>query len=318
MRGFLRWLMPIPFTILTCWLLIRFLRQEEGWGGLMPFFTSPGWIMPVAVLYTASFLLKAWAWRVYTSGALSWSLSVQGLYASLFVNHVLPVKAGDLVRAGLAAREPRLGWDGALHSVGALRSLDLLTLGTLAAAGTLLYGVSGAAEGYLRLLAAVAIAVCAAAAVLLLGRRTAVGGFVGKHLTMVRSILAGRRGAGVLVLTAASWILEGSVLYSAARVMGVELSITAAVWVTAMTVAGQVFHFTPGGIGTYESFMTGSLAAVGVPLETAFAVAVATHGFKFIYSYAAGGLLLWRAAVTWRQMKEWTRLKGTIRFRTSR
>ena len=71
----------------------------------------------------------------------------------------------------------------------------------------------------------------------------------------------------------------------AAKALGVELSIAAAVAVTAFTILFQVFHVTPGGIGVYEAVMTGALYAHGVPWEQGLALAVATHGLKFAYSY---------------------------------
>ena len=71
----------------------------------------------------------------------------------------------------------------------------------------------------------------------------------------------------------------------AAKALGVELSIAAAVSVTAFTILFQVFHLTPGGIGVYEAVMTGALYVHGVPWEQGLALAVATHGLKFAYSY---------------------------------
>ena len=88
--------------------------------------------------------------------------------------------------------------------------------------------------------------------------------------------------------TLPSWILEAAVVLVAAQALGVELSIAAAVTVTAFTILFQVFHLTPGGIGVYEASMTGALYAHGIPAEEALALAVLTHGLKFAYSYSVG------------------------------
>lgn len=63
--------------------------------------------------------------------------------------------------------------------------------------------------------------------------------------------------------TLPSWILEAVVIIVAARVLGIELSMTAAVAVTAFTILFQMIHVTPGGIGLYEVVMTGALYASG-------------------------------------------------------
>ena len=49
-------------------------------------------------------------------------------------------------------------------------------------------------------------------------------------------------------LDIASWALESAVILVAAQALGIEISIAAAVAVTAFTILFQVFHVTPGGI----------------------------------------------------------------------
>ncbi len=88
-----------------------------------------------------------------------------------------------------------------------------------------------------------------------------------------------------LLWTLPSWALEAAVILVAAEALGIELSIAAAVAVTSFTILFQVFHLTPGGIGVYEAVMTGALYAHGIPWEQGLALAVATHGLKFAYSY---------------------------------
>ena len=85
--------------------------------------------------------------------------------------------------------------------------------------------------------------------------------------------------------TLPSWILEAVVIIVAARALGIELSLAAAVSVTAFTILFQAFHITPGGIGVYEAVMTAALFAHGIPWQEGLALAVATHGLKFAYSY---------------------------------
>ena len=80
-------------------------------------------------------------------------------------------------------------------------------------------------------------------------------------------------------------MLEAGVILVAAKALGIELSVAAAVAVTAFTILSQAFHVTPGGIGVYEAVMTGALHAHGVPWQQGLALAVATHGLKFAYSY---------------------------------
>ena len=92
--------------------------------------------------------------------------------------------------------------------------------------------------------------------------------------------------AGAALWTLPSWVLEAVVLMVAAQALGIDVSPTTAIAVTAFTILFQVFHVTPGGIGVYEASMTGALYALGVDWQEGLALAVLTHGMKFAYSYS--------------------------------
>jgi uncharacterized membrane protein YbhN (UPF0104 family) len=99
-------------------------------------------------------------------------------------------------------------------------------------------------------------------------------------------------------LTVASWLLEAGAVWSAARAAGVGLSPVAAAAATAVTIAFQGLQFTPGGLGLYETSLTGSLAVLGVDPAAGLSLALATHALKFAYAYLAGALCLGALALT--------------------
>ncbi len=180
----------------------------------------------------------------------------------------------------------------AAASTGVARLLDFTCLILIAAGfGVLLTSLDGGTD-WLRSLAIPAGVVMGATSGLMLLRYRALDriwpGPLRNRLQTLRGQLAlisvGRIARAVL-WTLPSWILEAGVLLVAAEALGTELSLAAAVAVTAFTILFQVFHFTPGGIGVYEASMTGALYALGIPWEEGLAVAVLTHGLKFAYSY---------------------------------
>jgi uncharacterized membrane protein YbhN (UPF0104 family) len=61
-----------------------------------------------------------------------------------------------------------------------------------------------------------------------------------------------------------------------------------------LTIIGQVFHVTPGAIGTYETSMSSLLGLYGIDPAQALLIAVIAHAFKFVYSFVGGGLTMWR------------------------
>ncbi len=88
-----------------------------------------------------------------------------------------------------------------------------------------------------------------------------------------------------------------------ARAVDMPLSFWQAVWVNSATVSGQVAQVAPGGLGTYESVMAFALAQLETPWGTAYTAAVLTHAFKFLFSYAAGALVLVFSPSDWRAVR---------------
>ena len=253
--------------------------------------TQP-WLLAILVFaYSGAFLLRAIAWRVLSSKCIGiWQLFVS-IQAGLLVNHLTPVKLGELVRPLLAARFGMPVAEAA-STTAVARYLDFAALLAIAAvvgsAASLATGTRPWLEG-LALPAAVILS-CGGA---LLAMRHSLGfgvfpGAIRARLELLQNQLrqvSARQIAQAALWTLPSWVLEAAVILVAAKALGVELSFAAAVAVTAFTILFQVFHITPGGIGVYEAVMTGALYAHGVPWEQGLALAVATHGLKFAYSY---------------------------------
>jgi uncharacterized membrane protein YbhN (UPF0104 family) len=204
----------------------------------------------------------------------------------MLANHLLPVKAGEVLRPLLLARRGTGIMEAATTTLVA-RLLDFLCLILLAIA--FLLPVSGAGLAFL---APPLLVIGAAAAALLWLRRADFPlPLPGPAARKLRSLQAGLRqiGAGklfaALAWTLPSWMLEASAVYVAASSMGLDLPVHAAIAVTAITVLFQVIHITPGGIGIYEASMTGALLLYGVPVTEGAAIAVLTHGLKFAYAF---------------------------------
>jgi hypothetical protein len=82
------------------------------------------------------------------------------------------------------------------------------------------------------------------------------------------------------------------VVAAVASAAGAPISFTGAIAVTAVTVAAQAVAVTPGGFGTYEAVATTALVALGVPVGTAFAIALVTHAVKTAYAVLVGVVAL--------------------------
>ena len=242
-----------------------------------------------AFTYLLAFLIRALAWKVYIPKQVKYLNCVQAIFLSLFINHITPVKAGDFFRAGfLAAKEQELTVDESANSVIFMRFLDIVTLASITGAGLLILGKDLVFNLSLPLLAAFAI--LAVIGIMLLNRFFS--GFVQKHLIMLKDALSQKRSLYLFPLVIISWVLESFVIWNVAKSMGISFSFIEGLWVNSLTVGGQVFQITPGGISTYESVMTSALAILGIGTREAYTASILSHGFKFVFSYFTGLLLL--------------------------
>ena len=250
------------------------------------------WLLAVLVVaYTGAFLLRAIAWRVLSSGCTGIYQLFVSIQAGLLVNHLAPVKLGEIARPVLAVRYG-MPMAEAASTTAIARYLDFAALLAIAALVGAVVSLTTGAELWLEALALPAGVILACGGALIAMRQSRGFGvfpeFLRARLETLQQQLrqvSARRVTHAALWTLPSWVLEAAVILIAAQALGVELSITAAIAVTAFTILFQVFHVTPGGIGVYEAVMTGALYTHGVPWEQGLALAVATHGLKFAYSY---------------------------------
>jgi uncharacterized membrane protein YbhN (UPF0104 family) len=130
--------------------------------------------------------------------------------------------------------------------------------------------------------------------VLLLAAAVWLGG-----LLWLRRLARGPLGAGlrpssglVAAGAAAAWVLESVLVWRTAQCAGLEIGLTDAVVVTAVTIAAQAVAIAPGGIGTYEAAAVGAYVALGAEAGDALAAALTAHALTTGYALLGGALAL--------------------------
>jgi uncharacterized membrane protein YbhN (UPF0104 family) len=251
------------------------------------------------VSYTAAFALRALAWRMLTPDGPPVLRMFSFLQVALLVNHLLPTKAGEVVRVGLLARSGTpLG--AAAASTVLARGLDFVALCAIVLVlGPLAGGQLPALAGLLTL----PLLVVAVGALLAWFLVTAPVDAMSARLppplaallTQTRLTLRAvppRHVAAAFLAVVPSWVLEAGALWAVALAAGVTLSFEVVAVATAFTIAFQGFQVTPGGLGLYEASLATVLTLFGLDPATGLTLAVATHALKFAYAYLVGGLCL--------------------------
>jgi uncharacterized membrane protein YbhN (UPF0104 family) len=247
---------------------------------------------PLALLaafgaYTGAFILRMFAWRPFVPRSIPASKLFGLIFAALFLNHLAPVKAGDLARIYGVAKQ---GVEGGRAAAGVIlaRLADLAGLLVVLAWAWTLAG--GAKWG--SLIAPTSAVVVTALALWALTRTETLSPLgrlakpAAKLQTALRETTPGALGVAFL-WAAPAWVLEAGVLLFLVRGVGLDLGVAGAVAATCFAVLVTAVPLTPGGLGTYEAGMVFVLVSLGVSAEPAFAVAVISHATKFLYAFAA-------------------------------
>lgn len=310
-----KWVVSAAVILFVFFLYIswKWFDREQFLHHLRTLLVHPQWFVMMFGGYLLSFILKAEAWRLYAGSQVRFRIYFHGIIYSLLVNHLLPLKVGDIVRTGFLMKNARKTWDEALHSVGVMRLMDMFVLGIFSLIGVVIIGLSASWAWIATLLSGIFV-------VAIMIRLTALHrtSFVQRHWSYFKGIMLSRNGLFVMILVTVSWVLEATVIYGIASILLLDLGVPSLVWANSVTIAGQVLHITPGGIGTYESTLSGSLVVLGIGWKEAYTAALMSHIFKFVFAYVVGGYTLLRMPIRWFEIKDWlTKKQKTAKEETS-
>jgi uncharacterized membrane protein YbhN (UPF0104 family) len=241
--------------------------------------SAPAELLAVLATYGLAFALRALLWsRVVPS--LRPGHALASVHISLAGNHLLPLRLGEALRVTSAVRLGGLPVRTATASTVMLRGADLVAaLGLAALLGP---NVAAAVAGSGRWL------------VLALGAAVWVAGLLWLRRLARSPLGAGLRPSTGLVAAgaAAAWVLESVLVWRAAQWAGLEVGLTDAVVVTAVTIAAQTVAIAPGGLGTYEAAAVGAYVALGAETGDALAAALTAHALTTGYALLGGALAL--------------------------
>lgn len=247
----------------------------------------PFLLVSMFFVYLSAFLIRAYAWYLYMQKRVLFKVCVSGVFYSMFFNHLLPFKGGDLVRIGvvLLERGRKIKKDEVIHSVIVMRLLDLIVLVSITAIG-LFFTFQN-----VFLSPTILVGILILFSMLLLFfflAKSKFQNFYQRQLNLLIKGLTGFRGIFLILTIICSWFFEGIIVFGFLIYSSNAITIYEAIWVNSLTVGGQFFQITPGGAATYEAIMTFGLKVLSVSFATGLSVALISHLFKFIFSFIVG------------------------------
>ncbi|PGS52584.1 lysylphosphatidylglycerol synthase transmembrane domain-containing protein [Bacillus sp. AFS041924] len=286
-------------------LTLNYFDSERIWNSIVRIFHHPILLLSIFFIYFLSFYCKAFAWKLYLRGRARLSTCLIGIFYSLFVNHLLPIKIGDLLRIKIMiTRDKQITTGEVFQSVFLLRVLDMMSLIFMALIGLISLRVKFIFPVWTVLFSAV---VCLLI-IFMLKKYAPI--FLNEHISIFKNALLNRNGLAIVLFTFMSWVLEAGVIYFTVKSLSGDLTILESIFANSVTIAGQIFQITPGGLGNYESFLAFALGVVGFTIKEGYTIAIVTHFIKFLFSYIVGVVILVSYPISVQTFKDWIRVRG--------
>lgn len=243
------------------------------------------WLVLPGFVIVVQMWVRAARWAVLLSAVqpvrISARVAIWPTTAGYFGNVVLPVRLGEVVRIVLISRRTPVTATAATASVLIERVVDLLALLAFAAAA---YGAGGTI-GWLPLAGMLGL-------LLAFGLALRTTGWLAAHVPVwlplrVRDVLVRLLGAFratgpsaialAWLLSLLAWLLDAVVIYLCAGALGVSISPSVAILLSAGGALGAVLPAAVASFGTYELGAVTVAAIVGIPADNALQVALMSH-----------------------------------------
>ena len=278
---------------------------------------EPSFLSLTVILGTIALGLRAVRWRILLNA--EGSVSVPDVFwataAGYFGNNFLPARAGELVRTFMISWRSRLDAAYVLATALSERAADAVALVLIAAVvlATLPepFGWLAAAARPFALLAVAAVIAIAVLPLLgtagasVLERVPMPGALRARLIAAMEHALRGmrafhdaRRLSGFIALTAIIWCLDAVGSVSAARALGLEMSLSAAFLLLASLGLGSALPSTPGYVGIVQFVAVTVLVPFGFSRTDAIAYILVAQamGYIVIGFWGALGLSRYRRA----------------------
>jgi len=293
-------LLGIPIGLVFLWLAVRNADAHAVWDTLRG--ADAGLMVLAIAAFGVVYLLQAVRWRrIAATPAVSVPRFCEMTVSGVAVNNVLPGRLGDFLRARWLGLEARLPYGTAFGTVVLDRAFDVVVL-----VGLLVVGIAAVASSawVWQLAAAGVVLLFGIAGVLLFSRvyvgrrerdrrdRGLVRGLVRDTVERLAEPFGRRHLVVWLGLSLSAWTMWAIAAYLVARSLGIELSLTEALFVTAVLNLGSAVPSSPGYVGTYEWLGVASLGLLDVDHESALAFTILLHAAWYVPTTLFGAVAL--------------------------
>jgi len=277
------------------------------------------WLVALAVAFDIlSYVCQGWRWSLllHPKGSLSVLQTTQAIYAGLFVNEILPMRVGEVLRIYLASGWLAVGFAAIVSSVLVERFFDGIWLALAAAATVLLIPLPRYLVDAEELLAAVVLSALALFIYLVLRKQPAPPsgeshrGFRAALINITASLASGIRDIGRSRYLYGSLGVSGLLLVFQVLAFwlvmwgyGLRLSFWHGAVVVLILHLGTMIPSAPSNVGTYQFFTVVGLTQFGVEKTAATGFSVVVFVILTVPLWVIGIFAFGRAGLSLKQLR---------------
>ncbi len=303
-----RHLLRIVFGLVLSAICLYFSMREVTVGELMAELAGAEhlYLIPAMVAVIVSLVVRAHRWQLILAPIkrVPFGSAFSAVSIGFMANNVLPMRAGEVVRAVVIGRKESISRSAALATVAVERVFDVLALVGILAIGAVTHGLPSEIHTPLRVFAVVSVAVLAALAVV--ARRTESTGSVVRVLPggtsrwgdrVARLLDSFRNGLEILrsprvtvfclLESVGVWICYMAAYHWSLEAFALDLPLGAPLLLVGVVSIGVMLPSAPGYLGTMQYFFTLAVEPFGVDEK----VAVSASWFYWFGQYAPVTLL---------------------------
>lgn len=279
---------------------------------------DPRWVAFAAVLSTLDLAFRGLRWqRLLRPIARIRYLPMFGyLLIGYLANNVLPARLGELVRSHYIGDREGISRAAALGTVVVERVIDLVAVVGIATAALLILSVRGVVATAVFVGAGVATAFLVVLALAIVAHRLpgadrvrAIADRWPKLQDLARSLQGGLQVASrprtvieALVTSVAAWTCSILAFAAIGQAIGIQLTIGQAALIGSSVALASAVPAGPSNLGTFELAAVKVSSAIGIPADTAFALALLSHATILVVTSVGGAIAFIR--IGWRQTTE--------------
>jgi uncharacterized protein (TIRG00374 family) len=271
---------------------------------------DPRWIAGGVVLVSLDLAFRGLRWQrlVHPIKAVRYLHMLGYLLIGYLMNNVLPARLGELVRSHYLGDREGISRASALGTVVVERIVDLVAVVAIASASLVVLSVRGYLASAVLVGAGITGLFIVALAIGIAAHRLpgadrlrAIADRWPRARALARSLQDGLAVAGrprtlveALVCSAGAWTAAILALAAFGQSIGIQLSLGQAALMTSGIALTSAIPAGPANLGTFEFAAVAIGAAIGIPREEAFALALIDHVAILVVTSVGGGISLVR------------------------